>query len=226
MWVCRKHKKLNEPAMKKQQVKLKKTGAKLSFVVSSNPPNSPPASPTPCQIENNLPSYIPTALPESIMSFNSQPDVCSAMKPKTVSPKMSRKAKKKVAGESCNFIPVPKGSPMFMFQGVEGKTRSVKWFYDSGCSHLCMKPDIPVKEYDSTLLQRGPFNIGGVGETKIIAKDEYVISVRRVDGRTQHFQGVTMDQITSEFPEINLEAAKDSEVVGHLSFLVVLCKGI
>ena len=70
-----------------------------------------------------------------------------------------------------------------------------------------MKPDIPVREYDSTLLQRGPFNIGGVGDTKITAKDEYIISVRRVDGRTQHFQGVTMDHITSVFPEINLEAA-------------------
>ena len=33
--------------------------------------------------------------------------------------KKSRKAKKKAAAVSSNFIPVPKGTSMFMFQGVE-----------------------------------------------------------------------------------------------------------
>ena len=94
-----------------------------------------------------------------------------------------------------------------MFQGVEGKTKSTKWFYDSGCSSICMKTFIPLTEYDSTLLQRGPFNIGGVGGLKVMANDEYLISVKRFDGRMQHFQGVTMDTITTEFPQVNLEKA-------------------
>ena len=96
---------------------------------------------------------------------------------------------------------------MFMFQGVEGKTRSVNWFYDSGCSNLVMLNEIPASEYDSTLLQNGPFCIGGIGDAKVMANAEYVISVKREDGRKQHFQGVTMDKITSDFPIVNLETA-------------------
>ena len=43
------------------------------------------------------------------------------------------------------------------------------WFYDTGCSHLCMKNDVPRDEFDSTLLQQGPFNIGGVGGVQVMA---------------------------------------------------------
>ena len=109
MWVCRKHKKLNEPTMKKQQLKLKKTGNKLSFTVSSTPSCSPPVSPSATQHEVSLPSYIPTALPESMMSFKSQHE--KDMQAKEGSSRKSRNAKKKMSRNTSNFIPVPKGSP-------------------------------------------------------------------------------------------------------------------
>ena len=72
-----------------------------------------------------------------------------------------------------------------------------------------MKNDIPNSEFDSTLLQKGPFNIGGVGGLKVMANEEYLISVKRADGRMQHFQGVTMDNITTEFPNVDLKAATE-----------------
>ena len=70
-----------------------------------------------------------------------------------------------------------------------------------------MQNEIPTSEYESTWLQNGPFCIGGIGDAKVMANAEYVISVKREDGRKQHFQGVTMDKITSVFPIVNLETA-------------------
>ena len=40
-----------------------------------------------------------------------------------------------------------------------------------------------------------------------MANNEYIFTVKRNDNRVQHFQAVTMDSITYEFPFINLEAA-------------------
>ena len=57
------------------------------------------------------------------------------------------------------------------------------------------------------LYEKGPFNIGGVGGLQVMANNEYIFTVKRNDNRVQHFQAVTMDSITSEFPFINLEAA-------------------
>ena len=225
MWICRKHKKLNEPTMKKQQARIKTSGASFNFPVGSPPiRNSTPVKqlvPT----QQAIPEYVPTNIPDSIRKISSHVKISEAVNAMSASTKsrstdsagkpshslekqkISRKVRKRSVAAGNSFIPVPKGSPMFMFQGVEGKKKSVKWFYDSGCSHLCMKNDIPQTEFDSTLLQKGPFNIGGVGGLKVVANDEYLISVKRADGRKQHFQGVTMDNITSEFPMVNLEAA-------------------
>ena len=227
MWICRKHKKLNEPTMKKQQARIKNSGGSLNFVADIIAPSTKQTavasamSPLAAVSEASLPEYVPTSLPDSIRNMPTHAEIGNALhvmqadqssaKSKSSSilhnQKKSRKAKKKEVAARSNFIPVPKGAPIFMFQGVEGKTKSTKWFYDSGCSHICMKSSIPVTEYDSTLLQKGPFNIGGVGGLKVLASDEYLISVKREDGRMQHFQGVTMDTITTEFPEVNLEKA-------------------
>ena len=237
MWICRKHKKLNEETMKKQQTKLKKSGASLNFTVGV--PSSPKVVHANQQIPG-LPEYSPTNLIREQVDAMTLPNASIKNKPLgrtgkskkefyeplTRSPplKQSRlqkgkstqacrskktllfKEKMKMKGSS-DFIPVPNGAPMFMFQGVEGKTRSTNWFYDSGCSYICMKNEIPVKEYNSTLLKKGPFYIGGVGGIKVVAHNEYLISVPRADKRMQHFQGVTVDNITTEFPIMNLETA-------------------
>ena len=56
-----------------------------------------------------------------MMSFNNQPEESIALQAKEGASRKSRNAKKKISRNNSNFIPVPKGSPMFMFQGVEGK---------------------------------------------------------------------------------------------------------
>ena len=42
---------------------------------------------------------------------------------------------------------------------------------------------------------------------RTMANEEYLISVKRADGRMQHFQGITLDNITTEFPLVDLQAA-------------------
>ena len=160
---CHKNsKKLNSPTLQKQQSKLKSTGKQFNFNVSSSR----------CQVignslsKNKLPHYIPSVTPV---------------------PTQSNFSAKKLPPEKSNnplsgFIPVPKGTPLFMFQGVEGKTRAVNWFFDSGCSHLCMRNEVP-KEFESSLLQKGPFTIGGFGGVQVVANEEYLFTVKKYDGR-------------------------------------------
>ena len=179
MWVCRNHQSVNRATLKKQQDKLKKQNITFSFL--SLPPS------------------------QQNVSANSEVVPKSVLQNKLTL--KNRNVKKKKLMRTPDFIPVPKGAALFMFQQVEGKTRAVNWFYDSGCSTIIMKPDIPVKEYDSKLIQKGPFNIGGVGGATIMADAEYLISVKRDDGRLQHFQGLTLNNITSKFPSINVEKA-------------------
>ena len=60
MWVCRKHKKLNEPTMKKQQTRLKNAGGSLNFNVDSV---SPPAVAAQTPV-SSIPQYIPSVPPD------------------------------------------------------------------------------------------------------------------------------------------------------------------
>ena len=84
MWVCRKHKKLNEPVMKKQQARLKASGGSLNFHVdpSSAPAASAVSSPatTPnLPVQPILLEYIPTALPDSIRNTMNHSEISDAL---------------------------------------------------------------------------------------------------------------------------------------------------
>ena len=57
------------------------------------------------------------------------------------------------------------------------------------------------------MTKKGPLNIGGVGQSVIMAKDEWACLLDRTDGCKQVVQGVTMDHITSPFPQINVSQA-------------------
>ena len=94
-----------------------------------------------------------------------------------------------------------------MFQAIEGHENPVNLFYDNGCSNAIFKVGIPVKELKGTLLAKGPFQMGGVGDLTTRAEDEWLVQVNRVDGKKQIVQGVTMKQITCDFPAIDTTEA-------------------
>ena len=87
-----------------------------------------------------------------------------------------------------------------MLQGVEGLHNPVYTFYDSGCSEAIFREEIPGKELRGTILAKGPFQMGAVGNTPVVAEEEWLVQMNREDGKKQLIRGVTMKQITCDFP--------------------------
>ena len=121
--------------------------------------------------------------------------------------KAVRKIRRVEKKKGAEVVPVPEGEPMFLFHPTKGKTEAVNTFYDSGCSHAVFKQGIPGDQLRGQVVNKGPFQIGGVGGLVTTAYDEWVVSVERVDGKKQLIQGLTVPKITSDFPHTNLEAA-------------------
>ena len=103
--------------------------------------------------------------------------------------------------------PVPPGDPMFLFFPIQGKTRALNAFHDPGCWSALFKQGVPENELKSHLLKRGPFQIGGVAGIKSVANDEWVVALETSEGRHQLVQGLSVDQVTADFPAIPLQEA-------------------
>ena len=120
-------------------------------------------------------------------------------------PKAAEQLKELANGSK--VVDVPEGEPLFLFSCAVGRTRSIKIFYDGGCSHVVIQSDIPVKQLPGICTRKGPLTINGVGATKITVGDEYACLLDLTDGSKQTIQGVTVDKITSKFPTIKLSEA-------------------
>ena len=104
-------------------------------------------------------------------------------------------------------MPVPDGQSLFIFCPVEGKTRDLNFFKDSGCSSAIFKTGIPGAELRGQVVEKGPFIVQGVNGVKIVAGDEWLVQLNRTDGRVQLMKGLTMDVITADFPKISTAQA-------------------
>ena len=58
-----------------------------------------------------------------------------------------------------------------------------------------------------TLLAKGPFEMGGVGGITTTAEEEWLVQFTRTDKKKQLVRGVTMKQITCDFPAIDTTEA-------------------
>ena len=121
--------------------------------------------------------------------------------------KMKNFEKKKKKENRVEMVPVPDGEPLFLFHPAQGKDKDVNVFFDSGCSHAVFQADIPFTQLKAQLVAKGPFTIGGVGGLTTVALDEWLVQIPRADGRTQLVQGLTVPQVTCEFPVISLKDA-------------------
>ena len=191
MWVCSKHGDENRQQMEKFSDQLRtKSNIRLVLIsVAEEEKQNTPGLRNPPSVNSPL-SYcskenigIKRAV-RNLHRFNkkSDPDVV------TVSP--------------------PEGSPVFMFLGAEGLNNPVYTFFDSGCSEAIFRNEIPLKELRGTMLAKGPFKMGGVGDTAVVANDEWLVQLNRTDGKKQLVRGVTMEQITCDFPHIDTTKAE------------------
>merc|ERR1712020_414843 len=113
----------------------------------------------------------------------------------------------KSQAKSSKIVDLPDGDPLFMFSFIPGKTRDLNIFWDTGCSHLMMKTDVPVKELQAVRTRKGPLTIKGAGDTAIKVGDEWVVLVPKEDGSQQMLIGVTSPQIAAPFPVFNTQEA-------------------
>ena len=58
------------------------------------------------------------------------------------------------------------------------------------------------------MLAKGPFQMGAVGDTAVVAEEEWLVQFNRDDGKKQLVRGVTMKQITCDFPLIDTTTAE------------------
>ena len=119
----------------------------------------------------------------------------------------SRRLRRTEKKKGSEIVPVADGEPLFLFHGAQGRNRPVNVFYDSGCSHAVFKSGVPGLELKGQLVARGPFNIGGVGGLTAVAEEEWVVLMARTDNKKQLIQGLTVPQVTSDFPLIDLGPA-------------------
>ena len=90
------------------------------------------------------------------------------------------------------------------------KTRPVCVFYDDGCSHSMFKEGVPGVELDGVITRKGPFAISAAGNSQVKVNHEWSVLMEKNDGSKQVVVGVSADQLTSEFPLVNVtEAHKD-----------------
>ena len=182
LWLCLTHRNQNKKAMDKFKEDLAKRGLRLSYIAAQAP------------LMNR------TTAGQTTPGCGQCKDIVAGA---------IKKLKKKIKPPT-EVIDIPTGDPMFMFFGIKGKTRSLNTFFDRGCSHCVMREGVPGEELKGTLVQEGPFDIGGVGGARVQANSEWVVLLDREDGRKQVVQGLTVDKVTSDFPMVSLlEAVTD-----------------
>ena len=122
-----------------------------------------------------------------------------------------KKLKKKLSATGSNeeLRPISKGRPQFMIGATKGKSRPLLTLYDTGCGSVLFREGVPQNELSPSVLRnKGPYIVGGVGDTAVKVNDEWMCSTSIVDGTRQVWQGWTVDKITSTMPFVDLTKAE------------------
>ena len=200
MWLCSKHLSDNREQLEKFDRQLQaKAGIRLTFISMKNLPKEslhveiPPGA--------DCPGVEPR--PGSPLAHCSLSDrgIKQAVR------KLHRLNKKRDPGVIT--VSPPAGVPLFLFQPIEGLDGPVNVFYDKGCSDACFRTGVPGVKLRGTLLNKGPFDMGGAGNITMRAEEEWLVQVNRVDGKKQLIRGVTLNQLTCNFPAIDTSKAVD-----------------
>ena len=116
---------------------------------------------------------------------------------------MKRNLKKK----GTEVLDLPEGDSVFLLAPLKGVTRPVMGFFDSGCSDAVLKHGVPGKELHGVCTNGGPIPMQGVGGVVVHAREEWIVRMKRKDGRVQLLKGFTMDMVCAAMPKVNTEKA-------------------
>ena len=121
----------------------------------------------------------------------------------------TRKLRKKLnsSGEDVELRPIPEGRAQFMIGQTKGKTRPLNILYDSGCYGLLLKEGVQKELGKSVLKTKGPFEVNGVGNTSVKVNDEWITTLKLIDGSRQVVEGWTVEEVTAPLPKIDVSRA-------------------
>ena len=94
--------------------------------------------------------------------------------------------------------PYPGGQCVFLFCLIEGKTRPIQAFIDSGCNTMLSRQSIPETELVSAKLIKGPIPVSVAGGGEIMASGLWATLLPLCDGTNQVAKTLTMDTITAD----------------------------
>ena len=105
-----------------------------------------------------------------------------------------------------------------MLQTVKIKDQNFNIFYDSGCSDLiCNKSAIDrlTQLGKATLVEPGPINISGVGDTRTVCENGiYNVSLPLGSGGEALMQDLCLNKVTGVFPTFSLKKA-EKDIKNH-----------
>ena len=101
-----------------------------------------------------------------------------------------------------------KDPPLFMFSTIPGKDSPAQVFYDGGNSHCLFKKGTPENLW-GCLMRTGPHPLGAVGATTVFGGDCWACQPMMTSGKREVWIGIEVDQITTDFPMVNLLEATD-----------------
>ena len=196
-WICKNHKEQNKAKLDKfrkdyrDKHKLKLVFAVIlpsNSVISSMKPSISPVESVDVQ----------SILEPTISCNNSTSDDIG-----TAKAFRAMKKRLKANGFKGEINPPPSGEPMFLFFGAQGRHRPVNIMFDNGCSHAVYREGIPGKELRGMITHKGPFHMKGVGGIVTKANDQWLCALDTPGGK-QFVSGLTVDQVTGDFPIIPL----------------------
>ena len=202
VWTCNAHKQEggNKEVIKDfNSVWHRKTGEQV-VMISSLPDN--PAEISDLTVMNNEKPTANSEQPRVISSLTGQATPASIAQ---AARRLRRNEKRR--NPDAEFLPVPDGQGLFLFCPVEGRTRDLNFFFDSGCTNALFEEGIPGNELRGQVVEKGPFIIHGVNNVKIVAGDEWLVQLYRADGRIQLVKGLSLKVVTSNFPRVSTAAA-------------------
>ena len=87
---------------------------------------------------------------------------------------------------------------------MEGRTRDLLAFVDSGCNLWLCKKGIPETELNSAKICRAPIPLHIAGGLQIESEAEWTSVLPLADGSFQPVRGLVLDQVTCDMPIIDL----------------------
>ena len=113
---------------------------------------------------------------------------------------------KNLTPEGDTLITKLKDPPLFMFSTISGMTREIQIFYDGGNSHCLFKTGVPAELW-GCITRKGPHALGAVGATTVYGGDTWACQPMTTSGKREILIGIEVEQITTDFPTIDLSEA-------------------